>query len=142
MKEKSMSEILPAGARAFVEEPRFAVLGTINKDGSPQMTVVWYELQGDTILMNTAAGRRKVHNLERDPRVALTIENAYRYVTLYGRATLEDDQEVALSDIRHLAIRYQGEQEGQRLVDEEFGKEQRVSIRVSIERVDMFGFDG
>ena len=64
-----MAELTP-DARAFLSERRFAALATINKDGSPQQTTMWYDLDGDTILMNTAAGRVKYRNLARDPRAA------------------------------------------------------------------------
>ena len=57
--------------RAFLEEKRFGVLGTTNADGSPQQTVMWYELRGDTIVMNTKRGSRKDRNLGRDPRASL-----------------------------------------------------------------------
>ena len=42
--------------RDFLNEKRFASLATINSDGAPQQTVMWYELQGDRIMMNTAEG--------------------------------------------------------------------------------------
>jgi predicted pyridoxine 5'-phosphate oxidase superfamily flavin-nucleotide-binding protein len=44
--------------RTFLEEARFAVLATVNANGSPQQTVMWYELRGDTIVMNTRRGRK------------------------------------------------------------------------------------
>jgi len=49
----------------FLEEPRFAVLATMNANGSPQQTVMWYEPRGDTIVMNTRRGRKKDRNLVR-----------------------------------------------------------------------------
>jgi len=54
-----MARALSEKARALLQERRFAVLGTINKDGSPQLTTMWYLLDGDVILMNTKAGRTK-----------------------------------------------------------------------------------
>ena len=74
-------------ARAFLAEKRFAVLATINPDGTPQLTTMWYELQGDEILMNTKIGRAKEHNLRRDQRIAICIEDEYHYVTLSGTAS-------------------------------------------------------
>ena len=49
--------------RDFLREPRFAVLGTTNDDGSAHLTVMWYVLEGDEIMFNTAAGRKKPENL-------------------------------------------------------------------------------
>ena len=75
-------------ARAFLAETRFAVLATINPNGTPQLTTMWYELQGDEIMMNTRVGRAKEQNLRRDPRISICVEDGYRYVTLSGTARL------------------------------------------------------
>lgn len=64
--------------REFLRQPLFAVVATINSDGSPQQTVLWYVLQDNTIVMNTTADRRKTRNLERDPRVSLCFPDGYR----------------------------------------------------------------
>src|SRR5205085_10587662 len=93
-------------ARAFLNQKRFAVLATINPDGTPQLTTMWYELQGDEIMMNTKAGRAKEHNLRRDQRIAICIEDEYHYVTLSGTAELIDNQATAQADIKRLAERY------------------------------------
>ena len=82
---------LSEDVRTFLEEARFAVLGTVNANGSPQQTVMWYELRGATIVMNTRRGRKKDRNLIRDPRVSLCIEDGFRYVTLKGSIELVDD---------------------------------------------------
>jgi len=99
---------LTDSARAFLDEKRFAVLATINKDGTPQLTVMWYELQGDEIMMNTAHGRLKDRNLERDARIAICVEDGQRFVTLRGTVTLNDEQEIAQADIARLSARYNG----------------------------------
>src|SRR5262245_31754408 len=91
-------------ARAFLEEKRFAVLATLNHDGTPQLTTMWYELQGDEIMMNTADGRVKAHNLRRDPRIAICLEDGYSYLTISGRVRLDDDQATAQADIYRLAL--------------------------------------
>ena len=93
-------------ARAFLAEKRFAVLATINQDGTAQLTTMWYELQGDEIMMNTKVGRAKERNLRRDPRISICVEDGYRYVTVSGTARLIDDQPTAQADIRRLAERY------------------------------------
>jgi PPOX class probable F420-dependent enzyme len=69
-------------------KPAFAQLATVNSDGSPQVTPVWVDYDGTHVLVNTARGRGKAKNLERNPRVALSIsdpENPYRYVGIQGR---------------------------------------------------------
>jgi PPOX class probable F420-dependent enzyme len=65
----------------------FAHLGTIMPDGSPQVTPVWVDYDGEYILVNSARGRQKDINMQRDPRVAVEImdpEDPYRYVQIRG----------------------------------------------------------
>ena len=121
--------------RAFLEAKRFAVLATINADGMPQLSTMWYELQGDEIMMNTADGRLKAANMRRDSRVTLCIEDEYRYVTLYGSVQLDDDQEVAQADIHRLAVRYHNPAKADQMMRDSFSKQQRITMRMTIERV-------
>lgn len=120
----------------FLKGKRFAVMATINKDGTPQQTVMWYDLQGDRIMMNTAAGRVKESNLQRDPRTSLCFEDEYHYVTIKGHVELDYDQERAQADIKALAVRYEGEEGGERMARNTFRKQERITIYLSIEQVD------
>ena len=64
------------------------ICATLNADGSPQVTPVWVDFDGTNVIVNTARGRVKAKNLEREPRVALSIadpENPYRYLGIQGR---------------------------------------------------------
>ncbi len=135
-----MSRSLTAGMRQFLTEKRFGVLATINPDGTPQQSVMWYELQGDTILMNTKRGRRKERNMRRDPRVSLCIEDEYRFVAVQGSARLVDDQEIAQADIKGLATRYHGAEKAERMVRDQFSREHRVTVHMSIGHVGSDGF--
>ena len=128
--------------RAFLEEPRYGVLGTVNADGSPQQTVMWYELRGDTLMMNTLRGRKKDRNLLRDPRASLCVEDGFRYVTLDGAIAMVEDQQTAQADIAALARRYHGAAEGDRQARDVFAPQDRVTLLLSIDRVDVHGFDG
>ncbi len=127
--------ILDDRVRVFLDAPRFAVVATINPDGTPQQTVLWYELQGDEIMMNTRRGRVKDLNLVRDPRLSFCVEDDYHYVTLTGTATLIEDQPVAQADIRSLAIRYHGQEEGDAQSRNMFSKQERITIRMRIDHV-------
>lgn len=126
---------LSSQARAFLQEPHFAVLGTLNKDGSPQLTTMWYLSEDDTIVMNTKAGRTKEHNLRRDPRISVCIQDGYSYVTLSGTVEIDDDPAVGQRDIHRLAARYDGDEAARQQMETQFSKEQRVTIRMKVERV-------
>ena len=125
--------------RAFLDEKRFAVLATINEDGAPQLTVMWFALRDDTIVMNTTLSRVKGKNLRRDPRISICVEDGYRYVSIAGIAELDDDQTIAQRDIRDLAIRYNGQEVGERQAAE-FAQQHRVSIYLPISQVIAQGF--
>jgi PPOX class probable F420-dependent enzyme len=122
-------------ARVFLEGKHFAVLATIAASGVPQQTMMWYELQGDQFLMNTTKGRKKETFLERDNRVSVCIGEGYNYITIVGTVELNYDQEVAQADIKRLAIRYRGEVEGNRQAEQRYSKQERVTLRLTIERI-------
>ncbi|HWU37410.1 MAG TPA: PPOX class F420-dependent oxidoreductase [Candidatus Acidoferrum sp.] len=120
--------------RAFLDEPHYAVIATINESGMPHLTAIWYALQGDEVLMNTAAGRLKHRNLQRDPRLTICVVEGERYVTLYGRATVIDDRAQAQADDLELARRYEGPEKAQERVPL-IAAQHRVTIRMVITHV-------
>ena len=128
--------IMEDNVREFLKQRRFAVLATINKDGTPQLSVMWYELQVDRIMMNTAAGRVKEKNLKADPRISICVEDEYHYVTLTGRAELDYDRERSQADIGVLAVRYESKDTAERMMRNTFSKQDRVTIYMTIEHVD------
>ena len=64
---------LSAAERAFLENPFVGVVTTLQRDGSPQSTVVWVDVDDDGVSINTAYGRVKPRNLEHDPRLSLVV---------------------------------------------------------------------
>jgi PPOX class probable F420-dependent enzyme len=85
----SHADLLQMNKRAFAQ------LATLNADGSPQVTPVWVDFDGTHVVVNTARGRMKAKNLERDSRVALTVsdpDNPYRYVGIKGRVVQMTEQ--------------------------------------------------
>tara|TARA_Y100000590_G_scaffold133366_2_gene152496 strand:+ start:636 stop:1025 length:390 start_codon:yes stop_codon:yes gene_type:complete len=71
----------------ILEGVNFASLATINTDGSPQVSIVWIDYKDNHILINTAKGRIKTNNMERDPRVSISVtdaKNPYYQVTFKG----------------------------------------------------------
>ena len=132
---------LSAAQRAFLEEKRFAVVGTKNPDGSPHLAVMWYLLDGDDIVVNSAQGRIKDRNLAADPRMSVLVEDGYRWIRIDGRAKIEHDQKIAQADIRRLAARYyEDERRVEESVKNNFGKQHRITYRLPIRRVAGEGF--
>lgn len=92
------------------EKRAFAHLATLMPDGSPQLTPVWVDYDGEYILVNSAEGRVKDENMKRDPRVAIEIsdpDDPYRYLQVRGRV-VEITQEGADEHIDKLAKKYTG----------------------------------
>jgi PPOX class probable F420-dependent enzyme len=131
-----MSIELTEKARAFLREKRFAVLATLSKDGSPQLTTMWYLLENDgTILMNTRVGRLKERNMRRDPRVSICIPDGYVYLTIKGRVEMIDDPQISQRDIHRLSARYHGEEKAKKQMERQFSREQRVTLRLKPEKI-------
>ena len=129
-----MSNILSEQAKTFLQERRFAALATINADGTPQLSAMWYRLEGDTIVMNTKVGRVKERNMRRDPRISVCFEDE-GYLTISGKVEFIDDPKIAQEDIYRLAVRYDGEEAAKQQMEEQFSKEHRVTIHLKCERV-------
>jgi PPOX class probable F420-dependent enzyme len=129
--------VVPANVRAFLEEPHYAVMATINRSGTPQLTVMWYALHPteELMLLNSSRGLLKVTNLQRDPRMALCVEDGDRYVTLEGTAELVIDRAAQEREVNeHIAPRYVGQRLGSRRWDAIKGSD-RIGIRMRIEKL-------
>jgi PPOX class probable F420-dependent enzyme len=124
--------------RAFLEAKHFAVLGTTNASGAPHLTVMWYLLDGDDIVFNTAAGRTKESNLERDPRASLLVyaDDGYSYLRIDGRVAATKDPKTTQGDIRRLASRYYGDEARvEQGVRDTWSKQERITYRLPTTRV-------
>src|SRR5689334_2540000 len=107
-----MAEI-PHSVREVIESGRLAHLVTLNRDGSPQVSCVWVGLDGDEIVAGHLDLHQKVKNVQRDARVALSIEteetNAIglvEYLVVHGRARIQEGGAPQL--LQELAYRYIG----------------------------------
>lgn len=103
-----MAEKIPDAFKDVLSKPGFAHLATPMKDGSPQVTPVWYDFDGTHIRVNSAKGRLKDKNMRRDKRVALSIQdpdNPYRYIAIRG-AVDEITENGADAHIDSLAKKY------------------------------------
>ena len=135
-----MSAALTPAQRTFLEQVRFAVVGTINPDGSPHLAVMWYLLDGNDIVVNSAQGRLKDRNLARDARISVMVADGYRFVRIDGRVTIEHEQAIAHNDIRRLALRYYGNaKRADEAMSATFSKQHRITYRLPIRRVNAAG---
>lgn len=101
---------IPEEARHLLTDPNIAHAATLMPDGSPQVSPVWIDVDGDTVLFNTAEGRVKPKNLRRDPRVAISVadrENPYESLLIRGRVE-EVTPDGADEHIDSLAKKYMG----------------------------------
>jgi PPOX class probable F420-dependent enzyme len=102
---------IPEQYRDLFTKKAFAHLATVGKDGAPQSTPVWLDYDGTHVRFNTARGRVKDRNLQRNPRVALSMldpENPYRYIQVRGRV-VEMTEKDADAHIDALAKKYIGQ---------------------------------
>jgi PPOX class probable F420-dependent enzyme len=120
--------------RRFLEEPRYAVVATIDPDGAPRQAVVWFLFASDTIVINSLDGRRWPSNLRRDPRISIAITEPDResWVGLTGTVEVVDDQAQAQADIAAMARRYHAKNpaEAEAVIANRFTKQRRVSFRL------------
>jgi PPOX class probable F420-dependent enzyme len=125
---------LPDHVRRFLAEPRYAAVATLDEDGAPRQAVVWFLLDGDTIVINSLDGRRWPTNLRRDPRVSIAVTDAtdQSWVGLTGSVEVVDDQAQAQADIAAMARRYHVENpaEAEDVISNRFSKQSRVSFRL------------
>jgi PPOX class probable F420-dependent enzyme len=126
-------------AKLFTDR-NWGVIATVREDGSPHATPVWIDYDGKSVLVNSAYGRTKVKNIERDPRATVTVlpanDQQSGYVMVSGPAELVD--EGAREHIDELAKKYLGEDKYPYLGP----GERRVIIKIRPERIDGFGAGG
>jgi PPOX class probable F420-dependent enzyme len=119
-----------------IEGKNFAYFATLMADGSPHISPVWIDRDGDTLLINTVPGRVKQKNVSRDPRVAISIiqeKTPYRHLFIRGRV-IEQTREGALDHINHLARKYLGK-------DYPWNDKNRIILRIKPEYVRMVSGD-
>jgi PPOX class probable F420-dependent enzyme len=104
---------IPQEIRALIEAGTLAHFVTLNRDGSPQVTLIWLGLDGDDLVAGHLDEHAKVKNVRRDPRVAVSLETSRKnsmglieYAVLYGEAHIEEGGAPEL--LRRLAKVYMG----------------------------------
>lgn len=126
--------VSPGGVK-LLQEPQLAHFTTLMNDGTPQTTPVWVDVEpdGSHVLINTASGRLKTENVERDPRVSVSVvdkRNDWRWLVVRGRV-VEARTEGAAEHIDKLAKKYLGKDR----YPNHTPSEQRVILRIQPERV-------
>jgi PPOX class probable F420-dependent enzyme len=100
-----MSRVDRAERRDFVREHRTCIFGYNRVHDGPAMTVVYYVLDGDDLLISTMADRAKAHAVRRDPKVSVCVLDErwpLTYVQVYGNAVIEDDFGLSVSVLRRV----------------------------------------
>jgi PPOX class probable F420-dependent enzyme len=106
-----MANTIPDNFRDVLEKKSYAQLATVMKDGTPQVTPVWFDFDGTYIRVNSAKDRVKDKNMRRNPSVALSVQdpdNPYRYVAVRGKV-VEVTENGADAHIDSLAKKYLGQ---------------------------------
>jgi PPOX class probable F420-dependent enzyme len=122
-----------------LKEPAFAQIATLMPDGSPQVTQVWVDTDGEHILVNTSQDRQKTRNVKRDPRVALNVvdpNDAWRIANIRGRV-VEVTTEGADELIDQLAQKYLGQEKYPFRREGEV----RVNLVIEPEKINALGLD-
>src|SRR5918992_4141388 len=134
-----MPATISPGFQKLLQEPAYCQLATLMPDGSPQVTQVWVDTDGEHVLINTAQGRQKERNVRRDPRVGVNVvdpANAWRIAMVRGRV-VEVTTAGAVRQIDRLAKKY---------LDEEtypFHRPDRVrtTIKIAPEKINKIGLE-
>jgi PPOX class probable F420-dependent enzyme len=106
----AVDQWIPDSHRDLIDGPVLAVLTTLMPDGWPQSSLVWFNGDGEHLLVKTARGRRKALNMDRDPRVTLLAadpQEPYRYLEVRG-LVVESTEEGAIAHIDELCRLYTG----------------------------------
>jgi PPOX class probable F420-dependent enzyme len=118
--------------RDLARAKNFAALSTLMSDGQPQTQLMWVHADDEHLLINTEVGRQKYRNVERDPRVTVTVfdsENPYRYIEARGRVVSTEAGPAARAQIDELSDKYMGQPYGNPIATE------RVILRVAVDKV-------
>lgn len=127
-----MGIALPQSVKNLLEDKAYGFVVTQKPDGSPQITMVWMDVEDDTPQFNTAEGREKPANLRNNPNIIVTVQSKtdpQAYAAIYGTATVTTDG--ADANIDKLAKRFMGvdaypyRQEG----------EQRLLVKIDVDKI-------
>lgn len=129
---------LDADLEALAKGRNFAAITTLMPDGQPQTQIIWVDVDGDHLVVNTTIGRQKYRNVLADPRITVTVfdaEDPYRYVEARGVVSGTQDGPAAAASIDALSQKYTGGSYASR------GRtDDRVILFVEVRRIHKNGF--
>ena len=134
-----MAASISPGFKKLLSEPVFAEIATLMPDGSPQITQVWVDTDGEHVLINTAENRQKTRNVQRDPRVAVNVvdpKNAWRLASVRGKVV-----DVTTDGADDLIDRLAQKDLGQEKYPNRRPGEVRVTLKIAPEKVNEVGLD-
>ncbi|ANZ16936.1 PPOX class F420-dependent oxidoreductase [Streptomyces noursei] len=130
-----MTATLSDALKELLDSPVFVTVGTIQPDGSPQLSPVWVKRDGDDLLISTTVGRRKERNIRRDPRVSVVLQPfdaPYGYAEIRGTASLSTEGGQELID--ELSRKYTGKPYAE-FNPASADDDQRVVVRITPRKV-------
>ena len=124
---------LPESARVLLADRAYGHLVTTNPSGTPQASMLWVDVDGDEVLINTSEGRAKTRNMRRDPRVLLSVQDRdepQQYLLIHGHVTAITadgaDEHIDMLSGRFLGLdSYPFRQPA----------EQRLIVRIAVDRI-------
>lgn len=133
MNNRKYKEFLRSGTKT-------AHISTVNRDNTPHVVPVWFELDGDDIVLTTGGDTVKARNLKRNPNICLSVDDPnppYAYVKIDGKATISEDPDEMLKWATRIGGRYMGAESA-----EIFGKRNAVPgeilVRITPERISAY----
>ena len=130
----------PEQIEAFLAPPRHAVVAAVRRDGSPQLSPIWYLCEKDRIYFSILVDSAKYRQLRRDPRIALCIDGGHpdaRFVTVYGTAEILEEESSWREDLEWRILRryHDTEEQARRYQQETAGDGPGALVVVTPERV-------
>jgi PPOX class probable F420-dependent enzyme len=127
--------IVPADYRDLTDHPIVISLATVNPDGQPQLTPVWYHYDGEFFYVNSALGRQKVRNMQERPQVtilAMDPNNPYRWMEARGDV-VEHYEDVSMINL--LSKKYRGQEDYYAGNEAMRGAETRITFKIQPDKI-------
>ena len=125
--------------RAFMGYPHYATVSTVSQDGSPNLSIVWFDLDGESLVFTTQSDSLKARHMRQRPDIAMLINHGGRYVAVKGQAELVEDYSLGEEWLRRIALRYYGPEEGVNQFSH-FNSHHDILVRLRPRKINTVGF--